>query len=160
MFSVFRNINSFAKKSKLLDGFAIFCARTLPYLMALFLVAIAFLQKNLYLFLIPILTGVAARLLNEVVHLFYKEQRPVHLANANVLIPVPKNFSFPSGHASFFFGISFALFFYNFSLAIIFSVVSCLIGIARVFCGVHWFRDILAGVFTGIISSLIIYTLI
>ena len=160
MFSVFKNLNRFAKKSKQLDVFAIFCARTLPYFLVLFLAVIAFSKQNLYLFLAPILSAVAARLLNEVVHLFYKKERPAHLASVNVLIPIPKNHSFPSGHASFFFGMSFVLFFYSFPLAVFFVIASCLIGIARVFCGVHWFKDILAGALVGFISALIIYSLL
>jgi len=160
MFSVFKNINRFAGKSKWLDGLAIFFARTLAYLLVLFLAAVSFYEKNLYLFLVPVLAGIVARLLNEIVHLFYKKERPAHLANANVLIPIPKNYSFPSGHASFFFGISFMLIFYSIPLAVIFIVCSCFIGGARVFCGVHWFRDILAGAFVGVASSFIIYGLL
>lgn len=160
MFSVFKNLNRFAGKSKLLDNSAIFFARILPYFMVAFLIYLCFLQKNLYLFLLPVLSGGLARLLNEVVHIFYKKERPAYLFGTKVLIPAPKNYSLPSGHASFFFGIAFYLFFYNTILAIIFIIFSCFIGLARVFCGVHWFKDILAGAFVGFISVLIVYSLL
>jgi len=160
MFSVFKNINRLAGKSKLLDGFAIFCARFLPYLMVVFLFFYSAYRSNLYLFFYAIISGVLARLLNEFVRLFYTRERPARLEQTKVLIPLPKNSSFPSGHSSFFFGLAFLLVFYNTYLAVIFIVLSFFIGIARVFCGVHWFRDILAGVLVGFISGSIIYYLL
>jgi len=160
MFSVFKNINQFAKKWEIVDLLAIFCARILPYLMVLFLFFYSIYTQYFYLFVYAILTGLFSRfVINELVHLFYKRQRPAYLEQAKVLIPVPKNSSFPSGHSSFFFGVSFFLFFYNAYLALIFIALSFLVGVARVFCGVHWFRDIVGGFFAGAISAVIIYYL-
>jgi len=115
-------------------------------------------SRNVRLFLLSGLC--AAFVFGKIVQFFYKEQRPAEFKGTNVLISVPKNPSFPSRHASLAFGISFYLFFYSTPLAIIFIACSCLVGIARVFCGVHWFRDILGGVVSGFISSLAIYYLI
>jgi undecaprenyl-diphosphatase len=161
MFSVFKNINRFANKSKLLDGFAIFCARYLIYVLLFFLFLFAFFTGNWQIFVYPFLSGLfAAFVLDKIIYFFYKEHRPAELKNSIILIPVPKNPSFPSRHASLAFGISFCLLFYNFPLAIIFLILSCFIGVARVFCGVHWFHDILAGVFVGFISALTFYGLL
>jgi len=160
-FSVFKNINRFANKSKLLDGFAVFCARCLLYLMILFLLVFAFIIHNWYMLFYPLLSGLfAAFVINKIIYVFYKKQRPAELKTAKILIPVPKNPSFPSRHASLLFGISFYLLFYNTLLAIIFIICSCFVGVARVFCGVHWFRDILAGALVGSISALIVYSLL
>jgi len=161
MFSVFKNINSFAKKWKVLDILAIFCARFFPYIVFLFLVFYTIYISSFSLFIFAFLSGLFARfVINELVHLFYKKQRPVHTEITKLLIPLPKNYSFPSGHTSFFFGISFLLFFYNIPLGLFLLLASFLIGISRVFCGVHWFRDILAGVVAGFVSSLMVYSLI
>ena len=161
MISVFKDINYFAKKWRSLDLLAIFCARILPYLMAIFLFFFYLYQKNIYLFFYAIISGLIARfVINELIHLFYKEKRPAFLEGTKILIPVPKNYSFPSGHASFFFGISFLLLFYNFYLGLVFVIFSFIIGIARVFCGVHWFRDVLGGLVAGFLSAIITYYLI
>lgn len=161
MFSVFKNINRFAGKSKILDIFAIFCARILPYLLVFFLIVFAFVESRWQLLLIPVVSGLVSRfVITQAIYFFYRRQRPAFLENSKILIPVPKNPSLPSGHASFFFGISFMLLFYSVPLGITFLALSLLIGITRVFCGVHWFSDILAGVLTGIISSLIIFLFI
>jgi len=161
MFSVFRNINRFVGKSKLLDGGAIFFARILPYIMVVFLFFYSLYIGNIYLFISPMLSGIFARVIfKEGIHFFFKVQRPSGMEGTKVLIPVPKSYSFPSGHATFFFGISFFLFFYSIQLAIIFMIASCLIGTARVFCGVHWFRDIVAGAVVGGVSAIVIHQLI
>jgi len=161
MFSVFKNINRFAGKYKLLDTFAIFCARYLIYLIIilLFISAVSFHSRGLFVY--PLLSGLcAAFVFDKTIYYFYKRHRPAELKNSKVLIPVPQNPSFPSRHASLLFGLSFYIFFYSFPLAIIFIMFSCFVGISRVFCGVHWFSDILAGAFVGFISSLIIYFLV
>jgi len=160
MFSVFKNINRFAKRWKILDLVAIFCARILPYILVLFLLGFSFWTKSWQVFLFPILFGGLARLLNEVVHIFYKKERPAYLARANVLIPVPKNYSFPSGHASFFFGLSFCVSQFDMALGVIFLACSIIMGLARVFCGVHWFKDIFGGAVMGLISGFVFYILI
>lgn len=155
--SVFKNINQFAKKWAALDATAIFCARIIPFLMIIFLFFYCIYIYDIYVFSYAIISGLSARfVINEIVYLFYKRERPAHLGQTKILIPVPKNLSFPSGHASFLFGISFYLFFYSLPLAIIFVICSSLVGIARVFCGVHWFRDILGGATAGFISAITI----
>jgi len=158
MFSIFKNINNFANRSKLLDVLAIFCARYLLYLMVVFLFVFSFIVHDWHIFFVPFFTGLfSAFIIGKIIYFFYKEHRPAELKDSKVLIPVPRNPSFPSRHASLIFGISFCLFFYNVPLAVIFILLSCLVGVARVFCGVHWFRDILAGVLIGFISALIVY---
>lgn len=160
-FSVFKNINRFANKSKLLDLSAVFCARYLLYLMVVFLLLFAFATGSWQIFFYPLLSGlISAFVLDKIIYVFYKRHRPAELKSANILIPVPKNPSFPSRHTSLLFGISFYLFFYNTPLAIFFVICSCLVGIARVFCGVHWFSDILAGAFVGFVSALAVYGLL
>jgi undecaprenyl-diphosphatase len=158
---MFKNINGLAGKSKILDALAIFCAKYLLFLMLAFLFLYAFDIRSLRVFFFPLASGVfAAFVLNTIIYIFYKEKRPAGLKSTNTLIAVPSNPSFPSRHSSLVFGISFCLFFYNISLAIIFLAFSCLVAIARVFCGVHWLRDVLAGSIVGFISSLIIYNVL
>ncbi len=157
MFSIFKKINYFAGRWKNLDYVAIFSAIILPYLMLVFLLTFSFYRNNLWIFFYALAAGFLGRFgINELIHIIYKRQRPALLKETKTLIPIPKDYSLPSGHASFFFAISFFLFFYNVILALIFLAISLIIGVARVFCGVHWFRDILAGAGVGLISAFII----
>ena len=158
--SVFKNINHFAGKWENLDKLAVFCARFLPYFMVIFLLIFCIWQKNIYIFIYVIASGIIARAVNELVHIFYKEIRPGNLFGTKTLIPLPKSYSFPSGHASFFFGISFLLFFYYEILGAIFVAMSLVIGLARVFCGAHWFRDIIGGIIVGLLVATTINNLL
>ena len=159
--SVFKNLNHFAGKSKFLDGFAVFCARYLVYLLVIVLLISAVFMHSRGLFVYPLLSGLcAAFVFNKIIYIFYKEPRPATLQGTKILIPVPENPSFPSRHAAVLFGISSFLFLYSFPLAIFFLVCSCFVGIARVFCGVHWFHDILAGAFIGFLSTAILYLIV
>lgn len=161
MFSVFKNLNRFSGKSKILDAFGIFFARYFLYLVIEFLMLYASFASNWRVLVYPLISGLfAAFVINNVIYVFYKEKRPATLKSTNILIPVPKNPSFPSRHSALLFGLSFYLFFYSFPLATVFIIFSCIVGVSRVFCGVHWFRDILAGAVVGLISALLIYSLV
>ena len=141
--------------------FAIFCAKYLLYFMLAYLFVYAFDIRSLRVFFFPLASGVfAAFVLNSIIYFFYKERRPAEFKSTKTLIAVPNNPSFPSRHSSLVFGISFCLFFYSPVLALIFLMLSCLVAVARVFCGVHWFRDVLAGSIVGFISSLIVYNVL
>ena len=161
MISVFKNIHRFAGKNKVLDGFAIFCAKYLLYLMliSLFLIAVSIHSRGIFFY--SLLSGLlGAFVINTIIYTFYKKHRPADLKSTKTLIKVPENPSFPSRHAAFVFGVSFYLFFYSFQLAGIFIIGSCFVGLSRVFCGVHWFLDILGGIVSGLISALVIYNLV
>jgi undecaprenyl-diphosphatase len=159
MFSAFKTINQFAGRWRLIDIAGIFCAKWLILLMAVFLFAFYFLQNNLAIFFNCLSSGLLALALAWIICIFYKERRPAELQNSKVLIPVPKSLSFPSGHASVVFGLSLPLLFFDLKLAVVFIILSCFVSLARVFCGVHWFSDILGGALVGFFSSLIIYFL-
>ena len=161
MFSLFKNINRYAGRWKILDMFARFCARYLIYLMIIFLFVFYFLRGNFQVFIYCFASGLLGTfVIARLIYLFFKEHRPAEFSGTKVLIPVPKNPSFPSSHASFLFGLSLLIIFYDLRLAIIFILLSCIVGVARVFCGVHWFRDIIGGLVAGILSSAIIYYLL
>ena len=157
---LFNSINHFAGKWKILDKIAIFCAEYLIYLMIVFLFVLCFLQKNLMLFFYCLASGLLALLITRIIYLFFKEDRPVKLKNAKILIPIPGNPSFPSSHASFVFGLSFLLFYHSLELAVVFIACSCIVGLARVFCGIHWLSDIFGGAAAGLASAIIINCLL
>ena len=161
MISIFEDINQFAKKWKWLDLAAVFCARILPYLVVGFLLIFSIFSKNLEILIVPLFSAFISRfVIGSLIYYFYKEKRPAHLKGTNLLIPVPNNPSFPSSHAAVFFAISFSLLAYNINLALIFLALSVIIGTARVFCGVHYFHDIVGGFVSGLISSVAVYYLI
>lgn len=155
---LFKIINGYAKKSRLLDFLGILFARYIGYGMIAWLLYVSHETGVLNIFLVPMATGaISIIVINEIVYLFYKRKRPLELFPENVLIERPISPAFPSSHTSFFFAFSFALFLYNIELAFIFLILSFFISLARIFCGVHWPLDIVGGIFSAVASFLIMY---
>jgi len=155
--SLFNVISGQAKKSKTLDLLAIWCAEYLAYAFLAFLFLFALLTHHWRFFLIPLVAGLFSRfVLAEIVYAFYQRKRPVEVLGTTALIKKPNHPAFPSGHAAFFFGVSFALLLFSVPLAIAGIVVTLLVCLARIFCGVHWPSDILGGAASALVVFFIV----
>ena len=162
---IFEAINGLANQSKVADLLGIFLAEYLPYLLGIFLLCFLFWPKkdrikNRVMVLVSIAAAIIARfVVKGIILLFYNRPRPyVNLSSVHKLISMSAsdNFqSFPSGHAIFFFALSAAIYSFNKKLGIFFLVCSTIMAIARIYVGVHWPSDILAGAILGIIVGAI-----
>jgi undecaprenyl-diphosphatase len=83
---------------------------------------------------------------------FYVLPDQVHL-----LFYKPTDSSFPSNFAAVLFGIAFPVIFYNKKLGIVLLVIAVLGGFSRIFIGIHYPLDVLAGAGIGIFSGLVAY---
>lgn len=71
---------------------------------------------------------------------------------------IPSCGSLPSGHTATAIGFFFALLFLGHPYAPILGVWAILVSFSRMYLGVHFLSDVLAGVIVGLVSSLIVTT--
>ncbi len=148
---IFQQINNLAGKWSSLDALGLFFAEYLPYVLIALLI-ILFWKKKRVIFQ-SLLAGISARFgIVELIRLFWQRPRPFVENNVNLLLE-HNGAAFPSGHAAFFFGLSTVIFLYNKKAGVLFFIASFLISISRVFVGIHWPSDILAGAIVGIFAG-------
>lgn len=79
--------------------------------------------------------------------------------NAEYVFPdvvhMPTSWSFPSGHTSSSFAFATAVFANNKKLGSAAFVLAAAIGFSRIYLGVHYFTDVLAGAVLGIVYGII-----
>jgi undecaprenyl-diphosphatase len=158
--SIFNLVNQFAGRWAWLDYCAMFCADMLGYVLIFVLVLFLAINYRKYwkMVLEAIIAAVFTRfVLTTIIRWLWFRPRPFVALNFLPLIEQsPKEGAFPSGHASFFFALSTIVYFYNKKAGAVFYVASFLIIISRVFVGVHWPSDILAGALLGILMGWIL----
>jgi len=159
---ILQKLNNLSGQSLLLDELAIFFA---VYL-GIFLVVIPLILflRDSKRYKIMIIEGFLSVMLArfgfvELIRIvFWQRLRPFFLnGDLNLLLNTPNEYSFPSGHAAFFFALSTTAYYYNKNLGRCFFVASALVAISRVFCGVHWPTDVIAGAAVGVFTSWLIH---
>lgn len=162
---------SFAHQSHFLDMLIIFFAQVFPYvvifLAVLFLIFHhdvitannpfkAFVHKwkeILSVFFSGTIAWFLAVVLKTVVH----APRPFTVFPQVHALITEIDFSFPSGHATFFSALAVSLFFCHKKVGYCFMLFAFLIGIARIMAGVHFPGDIISGFILGTVVAIIVH---
>ncbi len=157
--------------SSALDAFALFCASFLPYVIGIafiFFTVVSFRRggagtfadnkKRLRFILLTALSVLIAwGFFVPVIRFIYPHARPfVALGWNPLLYHDASDPSFPSGHAVFLFALATSVWQANRRWGWYFMVAAALNAAARVFVGVHWPSDVMAGALGGIIVAIII----
>lgn len=153
---IFRQINNLAGQWPHLDAVGIFFAKYAGYVLVLilFLLLLRNIKKNWPMAVKLLVAAVLSRgIITETIRWVWPRLRPFAENNVHLILPRETVASFPSGHATFYFAVATVVYFYNKKLGIIFFAASVLMGLARIFGGVHWPSDILAGALIGIFSG-------
>jgi len=159
-------IMSFAGKYPTLDILAILFAEYIPYvILLLFVVAILLqtdMKRRLYIIFFSTLSLIlSAGIIKATINHFLYRPRPFVAESITPLIEHAADASFPSGHATIFFTIATLIFL---CLSRRWGVwaygVATLIGLARVYAGLHYPLDIIGGAAIGVVSPFIIRMLL
>jgi undecaprenyl-diphosphatase len=158
--AVFRFIHNFSGRNIFLDGLGIFFAEWLPYLLVLgFLVLVLYEQgsrRKVYLFVEGALAVILSRgIITTAIHFFYYHARPFVYYGISPLISESGS-SFPSAHAAWFFALAMTVWYANRKWGWWYFFLATLMGIARIYAGVHWPLDIIVGAVIGIASAMFV----
>lgn len=115
--------------------------------------ALALLRRSPRLFALVLLADAAADGLAEALKAAVGERRP-HLSHQ--LVAAPHSSSFPSGHAATSFACATVLSVLVPRAAPAFLVLAAAIAYSRLYVGVHWPLDVLAGAALGVATSLLL----
>ncbi|MDE2019005.1 MAG: phosphatase PAP2 family protein [Patescibacteria group bacterium] len=163
-YSIFSFFHHFAGRWLFLDVIGIFLAEYLPYFVGFAFLILVFREngwrRRFYLFAEGILAIILSRgLVAETIHFFYYHPRPFEVLGFAPLIPESGS-SFPSGHMAFFFALAMAVWYANRKWGIWYFILAALIGVARIFVGVHWPLDIIGGALIGLLCGWFIHWLL
>lgn len=156
----FRIINDIAGHLNWLDWFMVFSAEWLGYLMILFVLWLALKHKSdlKKIIILSVGSGIMARFIfAEAIRYFLYSPRPfLILENVKQLIIHDPTSSFPSGHASFYFALATGIYFIDKRTGLWFLVLAGLIGFSRIYVGVHWPLDVVAGAILGWATAVLV----
>ena len=101
-------------------------------------------------------------LINQIIGLFYFQSRPFVENEWTVRLIEKSDFdkSFPSDHTVIAFALALAVFFYNKKLGAFFLFLAALIAFSRIYVGVHYPLDILAGIAVALFSTILCAVLV
>jgi len=163
---LFYALNSLAGHSRLLDSVIVFSAQYLPYLVVVAFIAMlarsALASREKWLLGITAFAAafVARFGVVELIRAVYARPRPfVDLPGVHALL-TDSSWSFPSGHASFFFALATVICLANRRWGSWLFAAATLISVARVAAGVHYPSDILGGVIVGAVTGYATYQLV
>lgn len=154
---VFQFIYAAGHHNAFWDTLAVFFAEWMPYLLCAAFLVLVYYQKGwrrrVYLFCEGVLAIILARgIVTSVIQYFYHEPRPFSFYDFTPLFN-ETGWSFPSAHAAWFFALALVVFFANRKWGWWFIGLAVLMGLARIYAGVHWPIDIVGGAAIGLLCA-------
>jgi len=164
-FYLFNLLHDFSGRSWLLDWIGIFFAEYAPYLLIIAALFLGMKEKNqrrkiVYFSVLALSILLSHGVFTQTIRYFYYYPRPYVALDFEPLVSHDSVGSFPSGHATFYFALAFGIFYFKRRAGIWFLSVAALMGIARIYAGVHWPLDIVSGAVIGAASVLVVVWLL
>ena len=150
--AIFEALFRFAHKNFLLDYIFAFSGRYLLYILIagffIFLVAQRNRSERILLFAqVALVTVIGRGIIVEALHYFYPYPRPIALGITPLFQEIGN--AFPSGHASFLFGLAAVMLLWNRRWGSAYLALALINGLGRIIAGVHWPLDIVGGILVG-----------
>ncbi|MBI4141628.1 phosphatase PAP2 family protein [Candidatus Woesearchaeota archaeon] len=155
-YQLFQFINSFAGIFSLLDFMMVAITDFGVPLLAIIALSVC-KKKNLYKMLFAVWL---VFIVDFFVKLLFFRPRPFVSHEVNLLVDHLKTASFPSRHTDLAFVFAQSVFFVDKKTGFLAFAVALLVGFSRIFVGVHYPFDVLAGVFFGIAGAFAAFRII
>jgi len=156
----FNVIHGLANINGILDVVGVFFAQYAVYILVIVALFLIFKEKKwkrkIYFFSLASLSIILSRgIITEVIRFFYHRPRPFVALGFKPLL-YDYAYSFPSGHMAACVALSLAIFYLNKKAGYWFFGTTFLIGLFRIFVGVHWPSDILGGIVIATFSFYVV----
>lgn len=100
-------------------------------------------------------------LMVQAIKVFVAYPRPFHIVpEINALIPGQSGYSFPSGHTAMIFAVATITYYYHRRLGQLLFAFALVVGMSRIYTGVHYPVDVLVGAGIGIGVPVVLHVLI
>ena len=162
---LFQLINNLAGRYALLDGLArllvneYFLTTTMALILVIFWVEGQDRdqrERNQSAILRALIALFVANIILKLCNLLYFRPRPFVNHQVNLLFYHPTDSSFPSNPATVGFSVATAIWLCNRRLGALLLVLATLFGLSRIYCGVHYPLDIIAGALLGGLSAYVV----
>ncbi|WHY76796.1 undecaprenyl-diphosphatase [Neobacillus sp. WH10] len=160
---VFRAINDLGKEYDSLNPIAIFIADYMVYVLLIGLIVYWFTRTNQNRMMViqSVLAFVLAEVFGKIAGIFNHHFQPfVELTHVNKLIEHAVDNAFPSDHSILFFSVCFSIWLVRKKEGWVWLTVASLVGVSRIWVGVHFPGDVLTGALIGICAAFVVYWIV
>lgn len=160
---IFRMINDLGKHYPYLNSSAVFIAEYTVYFLALAMIFYWFSRKNSNRMMIicGVVTVIFAEIAGKIAGQFHFNNQPfAELPNVNQLIEKTVDNSFPSDHTIIFFSLCMIFWLFKKKIGLLWITLAVLVGISRIWVGVHYPADVAVGAIISIVAAVIVYKIV
>lgn len=156
-------VNDIGKEHTYLNSVFSFIAEYLVIFLELSILFIWFSRnkENRKMIICATITFICSIILGKILGLFYSNYQPfVELSDVNLLIEKEVDNSFPSDHTILFFSYCFSFWLFKRGIWILSLLVATLVGISRIWVGVHYPFDVLTSIIISFTIASLIYSIV